>query len=449
MDDGTIYFYGSNGRPLQKVRAGGKCEPAFPVTRRNGRDVLKVTYWPQGLPDGLLLVVTEDDNGEPEAAILNPTSGDLASLGLHAYDAMYVSSGHILYMRSDASVTAVPFDVRQRRTTGPPVAVLDEVSVVGAYESAMDVSSTGTVIYSNGPVNGSLRRRERFVLVRNAAVTPIPLEEDYIMGIRASPDGRRVAATMWDGSLWVYDLARQTRMKLPEGGARFRSNPVWTRDSSRIGFLSSMNGFNLYVQSADGVAPPELLVKGPEERNMIAFAPDGKTIVFPEAPGTSASGFKLRRLSLDGASPSQPIPVSSGSEVSPAFSPDGKWLAYASNETGRFEVFVRPYPTLDRKSQVSVGGGGAPQWSPDSSTLYYRRSIASGPQTVAVRLSGKEPAAGPPVVVVDRADVRTPQLLPNGSFIATQNAGQPGTVTELKLIVNWLQEVQRLAPPSK
>lgn len=152
------------------------------------------------------------------------------------------------------------------------------------------------------------------------------------------------------------------------------------------------------------------------------------------------------RLPLGSRGTPEPLPISGGNQASPSFSPDGRWLAYASSESGRFDVFVQPYPALNHKTQVSVGGGSVPQWSADGRRLYYRRP----PHMMAVPVSGTDSLSiGAPSIVFERADVRGSQLLPDGSFIALQNRDDAGDITELKLIVNWLDELKRLAPPSR
>src|SRR5947208_10980995 len=113
---------------------------------------------------------------------------------------------------------AAPFDPRLRAITGPAVAVLDDVSVIGYTEAAVAWSASGTLAYTRGPVKGSSRVNSRLVRVTKDGSTPVAVDSDYFRQLSVSPDGARLAATTWDGSLWVYDLGRNTRVKLPEGG---------------------------------------------------------------------------------------------------------------------------------------------------------------------------------------------------------------------------------------
>ena len=263
---------------------------------------------------------------------------------------------------------AVPFDVSRRATTGVPVAVLSNVTVAGAMEAVLATTDSGTLVYPTGTVRGSSRVGSRLVRLRGSEITPLPFDPDYFKGISVSPNGLRLAAAMWDGSVWVYELARRTRMKLPPGDAPNRSSVVWTLDSERVVFVSAAHGFNLHIQRADGVSLPELLLKSATEQTPASVTPDGKALMFVRAR-TAEPGSQIWRLPLEADGAAEPVPIVAGSQMSPSLSPDGRWLASSTNETGVSEVFVQPYPKLNRKTQASVGSGFAPQWSGDGSIL--------------------------------------------------------------------------------
>ena len=201
-----------------------------------------------------------------------------------------------------------------------------------------------------------------------------------------------------------------------------------------------MVGYHLYVQPVDGVSHPEVIFGGPEEKGAGAFTPDGQSYVFTYHKAT-ATGFNLFRIRLAANQQPERLTKSTASETSPAFSPDGKWLAYAANDTGRFEVFLQPYPELNRRVQVSTSGGSVPRWSPDSGTLFY----GSGRRLFAVAISGTgaNVTVGQPREVMNIPGIRAAQPTPDGSFIALQSRTDVGPVTELRLIVNWFDELRR------
>ena len=365
---------GRNAAPVQKVRAeGGKHEDATPPIRPTARKIGKYGYRPQLLPGGRkLLLLAEADDGDPRPAILDIETGDIATLDVVSSFHRYVPTGHLLYMRLDGTMMAAPFDAENGRIIGPEVAVISGISVVGTWEAALAVSDNGVLAYSTGPVNGSTWTSSRLVRVANGEVTSLPFEPDYLRGIRASPDGNLLAGYTADGTLWIYDLRRNSRTKLPEAGVRYRDYPAWSPDNTRIAFMSAMIGFHLYVQRVDGVSTPELILPGPEEKSSGAFTPDGQSYVFTRQK-PRLTGTDLWRIRLAANERPERLTSSTATESGPAFSPDGQWLAYLATDSGRYEVYLQPYPELNRRMQVSTTGSSSPRWSADSRTLYLRQ----------------------------------------------------------------------------
>ena len=447
--DGTIFFMGRTSAPLQKVRAeGGTPEAAVTSIRSTGPKVGNYGFRPQLLPDGRILLIVESEDGEPRPGILNVDTGEMVVFDMIAASASYLASGHLLCLRTNGALMAVPFDAKNTRVTGAEVPVLTDASIAGASGPAVAVAESGLLAYSTGQLKGSYWIGSRLVRVAGGEVTPLPFEPDYFKEIRASHDGNLLAvATLDAGSMWIYDLRRHTRTRLPDAGVRYRDAQAWTRDDSRIAFVSSMAGFQIYLQSVDGVSHPELVLRGPQEKNTGAFTPDGQSYVFSQyGGGPNTTGARLFRLRLGTNGPAERMTKSTSSEINPAFSPDGKWLAYAANDSGRHEVFVQPYPDLNRRLQVSTTGSSAPRWSADSTRIFY----VSGTRLFAAAISG----TGASVTVGEaREIVNIPGLrgrvepLPDGSFIALQVPPDVGTVTELRLVVNWFDELRRLAPP--
>jgi WD40 repeat protein len=356
----------------------------------------------------------------------------------------YVGSGHLLYLK-DTAMMAVPFDVRSGRVTGAEVAVLSGVSIAGNYSAAVAFSDSGVLAYSIGPLAGSRWAPSTLVRITNGTVTPLPFDAEYIRSMKASADGNLLAVGTPDFSTWIYDLRRQTRTRLPEAGVRYRlSGPVWSPDNSRVAFFSAMVGWHLYLQPVDGVSPPEVVLRGPEEKTAPVFTPDGRFVVFAQQGGGNIAGTRLVRYRLGATGPPERVTKSSFTETNPAFSPDGKWLAYSANDTGRPEVYVQPYPELNRRVQVSRTGSGSPRWSADSRTLFY----SSGTRLFAVPISGTAAnvTIGEPREVMNIPGIRGAEPLADGSFVALKTT-DVADVSELRLVVNWFDELRRLAPP--
>ena len=445
--DGTIFFMGSQGAQLQKVRAeGGTPEPAVAAIRSTGRKVGSYGYRPQLLPDGRILMQVETDDGDGRPGILNVDTGEITVIDIVIANVRYLASRHLLYMKMNGAMMAVPFDAASGKVTGAEVAVLNGTSIAGNWDPAIAVSDSGVLAYSIGPLTGSRWVSSRLVRIEDQTVTELPFDGDYFKSMKPSSDGNLLAVGMQDGSTWIYDLRRQTRTRLPEADVRYRvAGPAFSPDNSRVAFFSAMVGWHLYVQPVDGISHPELVLRGPEEKAAPTFTPDGQSIVYLRHGGGNTTGFNLFRIRLGaGDRSAERLTKSTVAESSPAFSPDGKWLAYVANDTGRFEVFVQPYPELNRRVQVTGNGGSTPRWSTDSRTLFY----GSGPGLFAVSIS-RTPAnvtVSEPRHIMNIPGIRGAEPLADGSLIALKTA-DVADVTELRLVVNWFDELRKIAPP--
>jgi Tol biopolymer transport system component len=168
--------------------------------------------------------------------------------------------------------------------------------------------------------------------------------------------------------IWLVDIARGVRTRLTFDPA-VDTSPVWSPDGSRIVFTSNRGGtFDLYVKRADGIGDDELLLKSGANKIAVAWSPDGKLVVYRQS---TPQGIHLWAVPV--SADRQPfVVVGTPFENREAqFSPDGKWLAYQSNESGRFEIYVQPFPAGNAKSQVSVRGGTQPRWSRDGKSLWF------------------------------------------------------------------------------
>ncbi len=394
-----------------------------------------IAYFPQVLPGNALLVETEAPNGDNQPSVLDLATGDVIQLGQYGLYSRYLPTGHIVYMRSDGTLMAMPFDARRRVVTGPAVAVLENISISGVFEAVIGISDTGTMSTRKVRCKEAAANCRASYAFANGTVTPLSIEADYFVGsMRVSPDMKRLAVITWGGATWIYDLVRNTRIQLPSEGVDYRTGPVWTPDGSRVAFMSAARGFNIYWQRPDGVSPPELLLGGADEKNTGVFVPGASALLFTQV----TTGQGIWRLPLDGSGKPAKLITARGSQNGPAMSPDGKWLLYASSETKRFEIYLQPYPALDRKVQVSPDGGTTPQWSPDGRTIYYR----NGAKLLSMSFDPVSGSAGSPSLVHEATDLRNYQADDRRDVSRLSTFPDTGIHRELQLIVNWFEVAQ-------
>jgi Tol biopolymer transport system component len=202
----------------------------------------------------------------------------------------------------------------------------------------------------------------------------LPVEPDLYQDTAFSPDGSRLAVTVLGGNdvIAIHDMRRGTTSRLTRTGWD-NHDPLWTPDGKHLLFQSNMSGTDLmYWQPTDGSGAAEQLVGGDEELVPGSFSPDGTLLAYMTIDQAERADILVVPFGADGPA-GEPVRFTETpySEVAPSISPNGKWIAYASDETDSWQVYVQPFPDGGAKWQISTNGGGAPLWSPDGSTIYY------------------------------------------------------------------------------
>ena len=280
---------------------------------------------------------------------------------------------------------------------------------------------------------------------RQGNTTRLPFDGGLFWYPRISPDGRRVAVND-KGKILILDLGRGVTQRLPDAG---RALGGWSPDGSRVVFYSDVDtAANLFWQLADGSGPPERLTESPRHQFGGPVLPDGSALIF-------VSGANLLRLDLEqpGREPTTLL-ADAFEERYPAPSPDGRWLAYASNESGGWEVYVRAYPGLDRKQQISRDGGSMPAWSPDGRELFYMTPEAIDREyaiiAVDVSLTPSFRASAPRELFRGRFlyanQLRTYDVHPDGRFLMIEDDEERPTHGSVRIVLNWFDELERLVP---
>ncbi len=386
---GTILFGSSKG--LLRVSAeGGTPEPVTAVEAPETGH-----YWPHFLPDGehYVFLIWSDD--ATSRALFTGALGSTDRQQLLAVEsnAAYAEPGYLLYHR-EAAVYAQPFDAGSLAFTGDPVRVAGSATYGANGRGAFDVSQTGVLLYHEGSTTTTSGRGENpagaFTWVTLSGNRIAPAGETGPYGdIDLSPDGRQIAATRTDGGsgdIWVIDWERgdqgvATQLTLDPAND---INPVWSNDGKRVAFTTLRNGnADVFIKNANGVGNEEPLMSlsSPNDESIEDWSKDGKYVAYLYGKGGQTDIWALP-LSGD----KEPFPVVEGTftKDEPQFSPNGRWLAYTSDESTEFEVYIRSFPDGGQRQKASEGGGGQPRWSPDGRELYYRNPSTGAAMAVDV-----------------------------------------------------------------
>ncbi|MGH9254272.1 MAG: protein kinase domain-containing protein, partial [Vicinamibacterales bacterium] len=402
--DGSIYFAATNSAGISKVSGDGGTPTE--VTRLDrGRG--EVSHrWPQVLPGGRAVMFTMwTGPGEDEAHVYlqRLDTGERVAVVQGGGTGRYVSSGHVVYARGD-ELFAVPFALESLQVSGQPVRLTDAVR--GGGEGAhYAVSDAGELVFQPG---NPLRYERRLVWVtRDGRVEPLTAPtRPYYANAVISPDGRFAAVDIEAGTIgiWIYDFSRATLTPLTTGSGSSQV-PRWTADGKRIVYRGTRTGFrNLWWKTVDDATSEERLTTGANIDTPGSWSADGQWLVYNAGEGgTSADVW-----ALPGGGDRNPRVVvqTSFTERFARLSPDGRWLAYTSDEPGRVEVFVQPFPGPGGRTQISTDGGTEPVWSSNGRELFY----INGDRMMAVDVT---------TTPVFKAG--TPRLLFEGRYIPSPN----------------------------
>jgi serine/threonine-protein kinase len=445
--DGMVYFSVSEGIAARVPAGGGAVERLSVLdSTRNDRE----HNFPDLLPNGrgALLQVYRGSAVSTDVGVVSFETGEVKVLTQGIY-ARYVHPNRILYGTGGGTLLLAPFDPDRMELTAPGVALLDGVRVDNfSYTPQIALSQTGTLLYQAGI--GANSEQVAWVDLDGTAQ---PVDSAWMgdfSGMALSPDGTQLAVSLYTGEgeegLWVkrLDSGPLTRLTF-EGSVNYR--PAWTPDGRSIAFISDRSGENqVWIKRADGSAAAELLLEDERQIDEVVWSRDGRWLVYRVGSGgTNTRDIHAIRPGLDTVA--WTVASSPFDDYSPALSPDGRWVAYVSTESGRPEVYVRPFPDADQaKWQVSVDGASEPVWSPRRRRLFYRTRRGD----IAVVGLGSGPSL----------QVGTPQVLftsfstEGESYHATYDVSgdgrrlimlrqEKGAETNVVLVLNWTEELHR------
>ena len=340
-------------------------------------------FWPSFLPDGQRFVYLAWSDDAANRAVFAGSLGSKEKTRLMAAESNAVSVPGYLVFHREATLFAQAFD--GRRLTGDPVHVADRLAFTSSSgRGHFDVSQNGVLLYaqSGGAAGGPTGRAG---VVTTAVIgwsdptgkqLGLAAEQGTYGDFDLSPDGKFVAVTRQESGptadIWVIDWERALVPSRLTLDAADDINPVWAPAGDRIAFTTYRKGnADVYVKNANGVGDETPLLDSPADEQIEDWSKDGKYLVYKLGQGAFEDLYVLPLTEKE----KKPIPVVTGSyrKDEAQFSYDGKWLAYTSNESGTFEVYVISFPALDQKVRLSaLGGGGQPRWTKEGKTVYYR-----------------------------------------------------------------------------
>ena len=422
---------------ISKLEAGEQA--GYPTILPGGHALLFTV-----LPTRSITIGTTTQGAGPRIEVLDFRSGTQRTVLRGASHARYVPTGHLVF-NAGTTLAAVAFDVDALDVRGAPV----PLDIPGDRDFA--VSDEGTLIYTSDTASPP---RTLVWVDRQGREESLGAPPRAYLYPRLSPDGRRVAldiAEPIDRDIWIWDLQRRVLERFTVDPA---GNPLaaWSRDGSRIAFGSDRFGAtNLFWQSADGGGSPERLLESARIQMPLTFTPDNRLLFSEEIPG---EGRNIMALRLDTRAV-EPVIRTPANELTPEISPDGRWIAYDSNESGQFEIYVRPYPDTNRgRWQISTGGGRQPLWSRDGRELFYRDFSGA---VMGVRVTSTPAFSSDAVTKVldastypgggSSGSARGYDVAGDGRFLMVK-LGQrdAGASPSIVIVQNWFEELKRLAP---
>ena len=441
-EDDDHIVYGLRASGIMRVSADGGT-PEVLVSFPDFRG--EVVHGPQLLPSKSAVLFTLTNAGSwdnTRIVVQSLETGERTVLVERGLDARYLATGHLVYVQ-DGTLYAVPFDPEALAVTGSAIPMAEGVMMdVLAVAAQFGVSDSGSLVYVPAT---SAEGRTLVWVDRDGTEEAATPERRRYSSIDISPDGSRVAVGLLDGEtdIWVWHFERETMMRLTVSPA-LDQYPLWTPSGTRVAFSSTRSGIpNMYWTAADGSGAIERLRESETAQFPNAFGPDGRQLVFYD----QLDGGDLFLHASEGSA--DRLLETEFDERNADLSPDGRWLAYESDASGQYEIYVQPFPDLgEGRWQISKDGGAQPIWAPDGQELFY---VAPDSSLMAVGIE-TEPGFSPGnAKEVLRGSYVTDfrqsyDVSPDGERFLRIKEGAGDSATEFVLVQNWYEELKRLVP---
>ena len=439
--DGVILFAPTTTDPLFRVPASGGTP--VPVTKLDRVRLETSHRWPVFLPDGKhFLYLAANFGGHPEvnAVFLGSLDSDQRQMIVEvSSNPAYAAPGYLLFYR-DKALMAQSFDLGRFALTGEPTTILTDVQFLPQVDRAVFAVSNGGLLVSQGASRAT--ESQLLWFDRSGKQVGTVGKPAMYANVALAPDGRRVACDIVDldgvkMDVWVMEPSREAAMRFTFD-AGLDATPVWSPDGSNLLYFSNQAA-GLYVKSSDGSGKGKMLLAAGGAPN--AWSPDGKYILYAEGTQlayAAAPEFK-----------SKPFLQTKSLQANGQFSADGRWVAYASNETGTWEVYVTSFPEPRGKWQVSSGGGQQPRWRGDGRELFY---LSPDGKMMAVPVNlGNSVDAGTPTALfqahprqhISSLDVFTYDVSRDGQRFLINTRVEHTEASPMSVVLNWPAELRK------
>jgi serine/threonine-protein kinase len=411
--------------------------------------------WPELLPDGRHVLCTVKKVGlatfdDADIAVYSMDSRQWKTVLHGGYYAKYAQTGHLLYVR-EGEIMAAPFDLQRLEVTGPATRVVSGVmSEPSSGAAQFDLSRNGTLVFApGGPVESQV---EVLWIDREGKESLVGVPARSIREVSLSPDGTRVAVVIAGATdaIFVYDFARGTLTRATSEGNSY--SVLWMADGENLLYSSDRDSGGMFRSRADGSGTPAKVLPGLGVFTSVSIVGSIPTLVYPKGK------FGARNIwlaPLQSGTAGSPLLVSPFDQWDPQVSPDGKWLAYVSDESGRAELYVSPFPSGAGRWQISTDGAGSPKWSADGKELFFllggtgdfgetkrRRTLVS----VSVA-TGDSFVPGRPRTAFEWSGVGAFSLAPDAKrLLVLRPRDPPVRTSKIYAVLNWFEELRKLAP---
>lgn len=435
--DGTIVFGGGPGGGLARVSATGGDPVTLVAPVAGSREV---TFgWPDVLPDGSGVIYTAVSLAGSRVALFDLAESTTRSLIESGAFGRYSPTGHLVFERR-GRLEAAAFSLRERRVTSLPRPILRGLATGDAVHAGprFAFSRTGALIYVPG-TSADVDDRLQWLDV-HGKLEPLPVPAAPLSSVDVTPDLKQVAMTVETDAgvdLWIGDVQRGAVSRLSTDGGS--ASPTWRPDGLEIAFAYSKAGpFNLFLRPAHSDAAPRALLESEWNQFPTSWSPDGRRLAFTEFHPLTGADIWILDLATGER---RQIVRTLFDESHARFSPDGHWIAYMTNESGRWDVFVRPASGAGPRVQVSTSGGAWPSWSVDGRTLYFS---ANGQTAAAAVHTSPSLSVSAPMVIPARDDLQLASGRSAADRVLVRQAGTVPARRELRVVLEWFTELTQL-----